>query len=649
MLDWIASYLVRGLHVFFAIMPMSFNLWLGRRVGTLVYLTSGKRKHIAYANLKAAFAGEKSPKELNRIAKGVYVNMVECFTEIVSMTKVDEKYLDKYVNIHNLERIQELSKSPEGIIFISAHFGNWEFTSVASSIKGYPMYFLGRDQKMKRLNELINLYRESKGNTVIRKGTDVKTIIRVLHDGKIVGLAGDQNAGVNGQLLNVFGRLASVPIGPFRIAERTGAYILPAFIHRVKGKYHELYLEPPMKIEKGGDLIPYMEEYNRLLEKHISANPEQWLWMHKRWKMTPLKKIMILDDGKKGHLKQSLAVLKALKAFRKDEGFSPEETEVDIVEIHFKSQNARGVFNALSPFITAGVQGRLRLLRWALTKESYDNAVNRYADVIISCASTLFGVNKVLKLENFAKNITVLDPGPFMRKAFNMIVVPKHDAVKRGKALSGRDNVIVTDLAPNLIEPDELSSFKEEMDKRYGSEGKLKIGILMGGDNATFTISEELLRSLGKNVLETCEKEDGYIYMTTSRRTTYRSEKVIANIFTSHPRCRMMVSGESDTDEYTVEKILAVSDVIIVSGESISMVSEAVSAGKPVLVFMPDKMTDKITKYERFVNGLHESRHLRRIIPGDVPREISRIVEGKSTFSHQEDSNLIKQNMYRIF
>ena len=292
MLDWIASYLVRGLHVFFAIMPMSFNLWLGRRVGTLVYLTSGKRKQIAYANLKAAFAGEKSPKELNRIAKGVYVNMVECFTEIVSMTKVDEKYLDKYINIHNLERIQELSKSPEGIIFISAHFGNWEFTSVASSIKGYPMYFLGRDQKMKRLNELINLYRESKGNTVIRKGTDVKTIIRVLHDGKIVGLAGDQNAGVNGQLLNVFGRLASVPIGPFRIAERTGAYILPAFIHRVKGKYHELYLEPPMKIEKGGDLIPYMEEYNRLLEKHISANPEQWLWMHKRWKMTPLKKML---------------------------------------------------------------------------------------------------------------------------------------------------------------------------------------------------------------------------------------------------------------------------------------------------------------------------------------------------------------------
>lgn len=649
MLDLIASFLLRGLNLFFNVMPMRFNLWLGRRFGTLVYLFCGKRKSVAYANIKAAFYSEKSPQEIRKIVKDAYINLVECFTEIVSVTKVDEKYVDKYINIHNLDRIEELSKHPEGVIFISAHFGNWEFNSVASSIKGFPMYFLGREQKMKRLYELINKFRESKGNTVIRKGTDIKKIIRVLHEGKIVGLAGDQNAGANGQLLDIFGRPASVAIGPFRIAERTGAYILPAFIHRVNGPYHDLVIEQPMKINKGEDLVPFMEKYNRLLEKHVSAHPEQWLWMHKRWKMTPVKKVMVLDDGKKGHLKQSLAVLEALKEFRREEGFSEDNTEVAVVDIKFKSENHRMVFSALSPFLGRGVQGRLKLLKWALSEETYKNATSRYADVIISCGSSLFGVNKVLKFENFARNITVLDPGPLMRKAFNLIVLPKHDLVTKGSALGKRDNVIVTDFAPNLITPEGLSSFREEMTGKYPKKGKLNIGLLLGGENPHFTFGEELLRSLGKNVMEACDKEDGYLYMTTSRRTNYRSEKVIANVFSNNSRCVMTVSGASDTDEHTVEKILAISDIIIVSGESISMVSEAVSSGKPVLVFMPDKMSDKITKYERFAYGLEKTGYVKCITPGELPREISSLARRETRPQKLKDNDSIKEKMYRIF
>ena len=531
------------------------------------------------------------------------MNMVQSFAEIISMTKFDDGYVEKHIAVSGMERIEKLSKTGKGVIFISAHFGNWEFNSVVSAMKGYPLYFLGREQKMKRLYALMNSLRESKGNVVIRKGTDVKRMIRVLHEGKIVGLAGDQNAGANGELLPFFGRLASTAIGPFRIAERTGAHILPVFIHRVKGPYHELVIEPYMDIAKGEDIVPYMEEYNRFLEKHISAHPEQWFWMHKRWKMNPARKIMVLDDGKKGHLKQSMAVVKEIKKYRESEGRPPEYIQEDVVLIKFRRKAKKFLFNAMTPFFTARSQGRLGLLKWALDGESYQEAASRYADIIVSSGSALFGVNRMLKIENYARSVTVLDPGPMSRRKFDLVVVPEHD-VSKGHRAKSMDNVIVTELAPNLISPGELELFRKEMEGKYPPKGTVNIGLLIGGDNPHYVFSEGLSRSLSAAVLETCEKEDGYLYVTTSRRTSLACEKTITDSISSAARCRMLVSGTEDRDPHTVEKIMGISDILIVSGESISMVSEAVSSGKPVIVFMPEKVSKKTTKYEKFVKKL---------------------------------------------
>lgn len=643
MLDLIASVLIKGLNIFFSITPIRFNLWLGRRFGTLVYLFSGKRKMVAYANMKAAFSKEKQPAELKKIVKRVYVNMVQSFAEIVSMTKINKKYVDKYITIHNIERIEELSKKPNGVIFISAHFGNWEFNAVVSGIKGFPIYFLGREQKMKRVYELINSFRESTGNVVIRKGTDVKTMIRVLHKGKIVGMAGDQNAGVNGELLDVFGRPASTAIGPFRIAERTGAYILPAFIRRIKGPYHDLVIEEPMTIGKGEDIVPCMNKFNRLLEKHVSEHPDQWLWMHKRWKMTPVRKLLILDDGKKGHLKQSLAVAEEIKRYREGEGVAPEHTEVMVREVKFRSRSRRTVFSAMSPFFTNRQQGRLKMLKWALESESYETLIKLYADVVISCGSALFGVNRLMKIENYARNVTVLDPGFLMRKKFNLVIVPRHDAGT--KEPDKGSNLIVTDLAPNLVRPEDLGKFTEGTPR----EGKVRIGLLLGGDNRFFTFSESFTGTLTEQIKKTLEEEDGYLYCTTSRRTGEGTERITEDAFKGYSRCSMYVSGKLDKDEYTVEKILAASDILIVSGESISMVSEAVSSGKAVLVFMPDKRKRKMTKYERFVNSLEKRDVLKCVKPEEITEEVKAITSGKMKFILPEDKRKIKEKLYRLF
>ena len=648
MLDLIASLLVRAFNIFFHIMPMSFNLWVGRRLGTVVYYISRKRRSIAYANLKAAFSAEKTPEELKRITKNTYKNMVQTFVELLSMTKVNKRYTEKYVKIHNFHRIEAASKNPKGMILVSAHFGNWELSLVASVFKGYPLYIITRDQKMERLNELLNLIREMKGISLIRKGADIKNVFRILKDGKSLGLLADQNAGANGELINLFGRPASTAVGPFKLSQKIGAGILPAFIHRRKGLYHELTLEEPMVVGKNDDIIPYMEEYNRLLEKHVREDPDQWLWMHKRWKVTPLKKIMILDDGKKGHLKQSLAVLKQIRRHREEGGFNPGDIEADIVRIKFRNKTTRTILTAANPFFDLRCQGCMRCLKRALDEESYKDVMGRYADIVLSCGSALFAVNHLVAIENNARNLTVLDPGYMNRNKFDIVIVPRHDMPK---APSKDSNIVVTELAPNMIDPDTISSFEDKtvIQDRVASGNGPRLGVLFGGDNPYFTFGEDLTGSVAGGIQSASKKTGGWFYVTTSRRTDPSDEKILKDKLAGDPACIGFVSGREDKDEHTVEKILAFSDVVIVSGESISMVSEAVSSGKPVLVFMPKKRNKQYTKYERFVEGLHQRGYVKRIDPENITEEVLSLIGHEAGFKLPEDNKCMRDMMYKLF
>jgi len=646
LLDLIAAFLVRGLNRILHVMPIGAVLWLGRRLGALGYFLSGKRNRVTYANLKAAFCDEKSPGEIKKITRGVYRNAGQTFAEILSMTRICKENIDKYVHIENFERVIESAKNPGGMILVSAHFGNWELSTVAGAFKGFKLYLLARDQKMERLNELLNLLRESKGNVVIRKGLDVKNIFRLLRDGKSIGILGDQNAGASGVLIDFFGRPASTAVGPYRFAQKTGASIVPSFIHRKNGHFHDLIVEEPMIIGKNEDITPYVQRYSSLLEKHIREYPDQWLWMHKRWKVTPLKKILVLDDGKKGHLKQSMSVVKEIRGFRSDEGYADEHLKVDVVRIKYRNKVAKVLLNAIGPFVNTSFQWHLKCLKLALEEDSYNELVSKYADVVVSCGSSLFGVNRLMKLENTSRNVTVLDPGSLYRDKFDLVIMPKHDVAGD---LGKRDNVVVTDLAPNLIDPDELSGVREELNGGKDPAYAISIGLLVGGDNKYFSFGDPLVASLMDALTDACRSTGARLYASTSRRTPESAENIMMSGLKSAAFCEAMVSGRSDTDEKTVEKILAVSDIVVVSGESISMVSEAVSSGRTVLVFMPEKRKNGDTKYERFVEELNRKGSVRLVAPEDIPGEVERVAGKGAKTTLPEDSKRIRRKLYKLF
>ncbi len=329
--------------------------------------------------------------------------------------------------------------------------------------------------------------------------------------------------------------------------------------------------------------------------------------------------------------------------------------QCETVEIKFRTRLTRAVLSFLSVFANPFCQGRMGLLKWALTDESYNVAVMNYADVIVSCGSALSGVNKLLKIENYCRNVAVLDPGKFMRKYFDLIITPRHDSEKgyyRG------DNVVVTDLAPNLIDPGKIRAMAEEKgwSDRKKSLGGPCVGLLFGGDNEHFVFTAGLSEEVAKNLIEACRRVKGYFFATTSRRTPDGAEEALKRILSSDPANIGLVSGRTDDDPLTVEKILSLSDVVIVSGESISMVSEAVSSGKHVLVFMPEKKFRMYTKYERFIKGLVSKNYVNLLgalgdIPGKVEDAVKLTVGNYASVKKDlpTDRERIYEKLYKLF
>ncbi|MBI5124544.1 MAG: mitochondrial fission ELM1 family protein, partial [Candidatus Omnitrophica bacterium] len=464
MIDYIASILVRGLNIIFNFIPIKANLFIGRRLGAIAFFINKKRRLIAYANLKAAFAKEKSPRELRAITKKVYEHMVETFAEILSLTKVIKPYVNKDVEVVNMERIENAGKSGRGTILLTAHFGDWELSSLVSAMKDFPITVLAREQKMKRLNELLNRLRESKGCRVVRKGMSTKNILKELHRKNMVGILSDQDAGKSGTFVDFFGRPTSAHIGPFEIARHTGAIILPNFIVRTNGPFHKLYLEEYIEtkeVKTHEDLKKGLQKYMSLLEAYIRKYPDQWLWLHKRWKSTPKRTILVLNDGKAGHLNQSLTVARKIQEARTTQNYRVEDTSIVIVDVKYKNKFFKLLLLLSSALANWRCHGRMRSMKLCLEKETYENLMRAYAEFVVSCGSGLSGVNIFMAKENNAKNIVIMKPGvPFGLRKFNFVITPRHDRIPR------RKNVITTALAPNLVDDNALKEAAEVLKNR---------------------------------------------------------------------------------------------------------------------------------------------------------------------------------------
>lgn len=241
-----------------------------------------------FDNLNIAFPN-LSNSEKKKIAFGSYLSFAISLVEILYLPWMTESQMKNSVAIENLELIEEKNKLGNGVILLSAHFGNWEYIAASASLKlNKKFHIIVKNQRNKYVNDWMNKMRTRWLNEVVPLGVSVRNIYSVLKNNGIAAMVADQRGPEEGLKLDFFGKKTSVYTGPAVLALKTGAPVIFGIPVRQKDYTYKSTLAeldktnlPDDEEEKVKVLTERMIKY---LEKIISEHPEQWLWMHRRWK-----------------------------------------------------------------------------------------------------------------------------------------------------------------------------------------------------------------------------------------------------------------------------------------------------------------------------------------------------------------------------
>lgn len=637
---------VRAIRALCLVLPLGVSLFLARLAGAAVHRLT-KRRKVAYRNLRAAFAGEKSSRELRRIARRSAENLMMSLVEILRFPETDRKYVDRHFTFEGDERLKPSLESGRGMIFITGHFGNWEFQNVAGNLKGYPTVALVRLQKHPRSDAYLNELRTSKGAQVIRKGMPIREILRALRAGKIVGIVADQDGGKRGTFVRFFGRLSSTPPGAAAFSLRTGAPIHPVFIFRENlSRRHRIEVEPALP-EPDPSSSPeeaehfVLQRFADVLETKIRKSPEQWLWAHRRWKSSPDRRVLVLSDGRAGHLNQSLAIVDALRAEHASRGFAPETFSTKTVEVRYRSEARRrllsfaaAAFGGRPPFFEA-------LTRAALAPETFSEIDSFYADVTVSAGSSTAAPNLFAAALNEARSVVAMRP-PFGLSRFDAVVVPRHDRPRAA------ENVFVTECAPSRLDRAALAAQGEKLSERLALNGSPRVGFLVGGDTERVRFREDLFGSALDSLVRFSEAHGALVLATSSRRTPAWAGDAMKRALGDKRRCPYLVIARESNPPDAVGSILGASDVVAVSGESMSMVSEAVLSGKRVVVFTPAESPNLKPKYRAFLERLRAERRIVTAEPSGLGEALRAALSGTAGPEAPKDADVLRQAARKV-
>jgi KDO2-lipid IV(A) lauroyltransferase len=648
-IDYLSCIAFRILGPIVRILPLNFSLFLGRRLGDLLYYFDVKHKCLAYSNIKIAFGDKFSPSELSKITRDFYQAFGQNLIEIFLIPLVNREYINKYINIEGVDNVARGFKQGRGVIFLSVHAGSWELSNIICACLGIPFNLFVRDQRYPRLNNLLNRYRTQKGCRLIQRKNQIRQLIEILKKNEAVGMTADQG-GKTGIQVKFFSKIASMPTGAMNLALKYGAAIIPVFFTRLHGPYSKVIVAQPVEIKKSNnykkDLYDNLQTIVSLFEKYITIYPKEYLWSYKIYKYGNEKKILILSDGKTGHLRQSEAVVKIIEVYLAGKGIG---TEVYTQEIRFKSELSRNAL-ALGSSLAGkyNCQGCLWCLRRFLKKDSYESVISLNPDIIISCGSSVACVNYVLSRENLAKSIVVTRPSILSTKRFDLVVMPRHDQPAKGK------NIVVTEGALNLIDEQYLDNcishiayrISKENDKRLAiSDKRLYIGLLMGGDTKNFCLTKEKIFEVISQIKSVSEKLNADILVTTSRRTSKEVEGLLKKELQDYPRCKLLIIANEKNIPQAVGGILGLSAIVITSPESISMISEAVSSKKYVLVFQASGLS---RKHKIFIDYFARNQYIYKSCGPDLSERIQDILSRKPQIRILQDNRLVEQAINRI-
>lgn len=290
--------LVRGL-VFFGLkgialgsrmLPWGFGIWIGGQLGRLSFYLLSREKRIATTNIAFALGNEKTSGELEKVVQSSFENLGKGVIEILKMSRLRRGELDALVYLEGEEHLKRAYGEGRGVILITGHIGNWEMMAAILARRGYPLHVIAAPLYDPRIDDWISRSRNAFNIQTISRGapSSSKKIISVLRKKEVLGLLIDQDTKVDGVFVEFFNRKAYTPSGAASLALRSDAAVLPCFIVRLPGNKHRITIQEPIRLifsgDHGKDLVLNTALFTRAIEDCVRRYPEQWVWMHRRWK-----------------------------------------------------------------------------------------------------------------------------------------------------------------------------------------------------------------------------------------------------------------------------------------------------------------------------------------------------------------------------
>lgn len=267
----------------------SLAIRVGKGLGLLFYHVDQRHRHVTLENLKAAYGSKLSVAEVERVARSCFLNLGLSVVETLRWRRIDQKEFLKNVSVEGMEHYREALKKGRGLVFIGAHFGSWELLGIAISRLFQKGYLVARKLDNPYIHHKIEEIRTSGGNRVINKNDAFWEMIKLLKKGELVGVLMDQNVDRReGVFVPFFGRPACTNKGLAMIILKTKTPMVPIFMVRQPNGRHRIIVKPEIPLVQTGNLKNDVRQntahINLAIEEMVRAYPDQWLWMHRRWK-----------------------------------------------------------------------------------------------------------------------------------------------------------------------------------------------------------------------------------------------------------------------------------------------------------------------------------------------------------------------------
>ena len=274
------------------ILPRSLSRGFAIGLAQVVYLLHFRLRQVGQRNLAMALP-EKSAPERTQILRGVFTSLGRQLAELCQFPRLTAENVDEVVVYDGLENYEQAFARGKGVLFLTAHFGGWELSAFAHSLHGHWLHVVMRPMDNPYLDRLLQQYRTMHGNRTVAKDDFVRGLLAAMKAGETVGILMDTNmTPPQGVFVDFFGIPACTASGLARIALRTDAAVVPGFtIWDPKlGKYR-LRFDPAVELVRTGDLdadlVANTQKFTKVIEDYVRKYPDQWLWVHRRWKTRP--------------------------------------------------------------------------------------------------------------------------------------------------------------------------------------------------------------------------------------------------------------------------------------------------------------------------------------------------------------------------